>query len=171
MMNENQDFEQSAQSNSEANNPSAEPGGIGKIKSYGQKSLGPLINLLQKYQTDVTPYFDAIGKGLEASTNSLAQEGSTDAEKNVSEWFREAHQWFDQVKSRLNSRDSSELLRFIEEQGRQHPGAMFSASYFVGLFIGRMGRHIGKGSNLQSAENYQGQTSDEAQWNNQTSIQ
>ena len=148
MINENQDFEQRTQENTEANIPLSEArsAGIDKLKSYGQKSLTPLIGLLQKYQSAVTPYFEAIGKGLDAGVKSLDQENSSHAEKYVGEWFREASQWFGQIKSKLNSKDTSELLLFIEDQVRKYPAMMFSSSYFVGLFLGRIGRHVGRTS-------------------------
>ena len=133
------------------------PGGT-EIKEYGKKSLSPLINLVSKYKNEISPYFVSIGKGLSGAADSLGNfapeqgensgdtiQTSTNAsvEQTVSDWFREAANWFEGANKRLETGSAQELLDYLEEQAKKHPAIMFSSSYIVGLLFGRIGRHIG----------------------------
>lgn len=137
-MNENMEFENTHQNN--------------KFKEYGKKSLAPIADLAFKYKGDISPYMTAIGKGLQAAVDSfnksLSESGvdqgtaqNNEAEKLVSGFFRDTQDWFNRVQENLESKNSGDLLTFLESQGRLRPVIMFSSSYVVGLLFGRMGRH------------------------------
>jgi hypothetical protein len=124
-----------------------------KFKEYGKKSLAPMADLAYKYKGDINPYMTAIGKGLQAAVDSfnqsLAESGvdqgasqNNEAEKLVSGFFRDTQDWFNRVQQNLESKNSGDLLTFLESQGRLRPIIMFSSSYVVGLLFGRLGRHM-----------------------------
>lgn len=117
---------------------------LDKLKGYGKKGLGPFINVLHKYQTEFTPYFSSLSKGLKGGADSLRDEKSSEAQKQVSQWFLNAADWFSQAQEKLESKDKNEIMNFFEEQSKQRPELMFSSSYIAGLFFGRFGRQIGK---------------------------
>lgn len=128
---------------------------VNKLKKYGKKSLSPLIELAHKYQDDITPYFDAISKGLQGGVDSLSRPTDErggdvqvntkiiEAEKVVAGWFKEAVDGLNGARTKLSGSGPQEIMDYIETQASKHPGVMFSSSYLVGLFIGRIGRHIG----------------------------
>lgn len=111
-----------------------------KYKEYGKKSLAPLIDLVHRYKGDVNPYVESIGRALSAASDSLAA-NQTEADKTVAGWFNEARNWFDGVKGKLESKNPSDLLNFLETEAKSKPGVMFATSYMVGLVFGRLGRH------------------------------
>lgn len=117
-------------------------GAESKLKDYGKKSLAPVLDLVHKYQDDISPYFTAIQKGLQGALNAFNQEGGEEAEKVVAGWFREASEWFTTAGEKLRSQEPRDLLNYLEEQGRKSPGLLFSSSYIAGIAFGRMGRHI-----------------------------
>jgi hypothetical protein len=114
-----------------------------KFKQYGKKSLAPLISLMHKYKSEVDPYFSAIDKGLNGAINAFGEE-QNEAEKSVSKWFQEASHWVSGAKEKFQSSSPKELLQFLEEEARKHPGLMFSSSYIAGMAFGRLGRHFGR---------------------------
>ncbi len=124
-------------------------------KEYGKKSLAPLIDLVHRYKGDVNPYVDAIGRALKGAADSLSGT-DTDADKTVAGWFNEAQTWFDGVKEKLESKEPSDLLNFLEAEAKSKPGVMFATSYMVGMVFGRLGRHAVRmktqsGSNVTSS--------------------
>jgi hypothetical protein len=136
-------------SNSETN-----PIGKTKLKQYGKKSLAPLVDLLHKYKDQVDPYVDAINKGLQGASNSLA-ESTSDSEKAVYGWFNDASNWFNGASDKLKTEDPKELLNYLEEQARDKPGLMFATSYVTGLVFGRLGRHMGRIKSESSTQTMQ----------------
>jgi hypothetical protein len=128
----------------EANGPTSEASNEqSRFKEYGKKSLAPLTNLLHKYKSEVDPYFSAIAKGFDGAVSVLANEPS-DADRTVSRWFQEASTWLGNAKEKFQSADAKELLQYLEEETRKHPGLMFSSSYIAGMAFGRLGRHLGR---------------------------
>jgi hypothetical protein len=51
-------------------------GAESKFREYGKKSMAPLVDLLNKYQGDITPYFNAVGKGLQGAVDALSTPSS-----------------------------------------------------------------------------------------------
>lgn len=134
---------------SEANVPfdeAKESGPKGKIKDYGKKSLAPLLELAHKYRADITPFFAAITKGLEGGSSALLADNSSEVERQVGEWFRQASSFVEETRGKFEGNNASDLISFVERQASTHPGLMFSSSYFVGMFLGRLGRHIIRGT-------------------------
>jgi hypothetical protein len=117
---------------------------VDKLKDYGKKGLGPFIDVLHKYQGEFTPFFTSLSKGLKGGADALKEENSSDAQRQVSQWFQEAADLFSQAQEKLQSKNKNEIMDFLEEQSRRKPGFMFSSSYIAGLFFGRFGRQIGK---------------------------
>jgi hypothetical protein len=117
---------------------------IGKVKDVGRKGLAPIVGVLQRHSGDINPYIVAIGRALKAGVESLNQENASDADRTVGGWFSEASEWFGELKTRFESTNGSDLINYIEEEGRKRPGFMFAISYVAGLGFGRMGRHIGQ---------------------------
>lgn len=121
-----------------------------KLKDYGKKSLSPLLGLMQKYRGEFNPYFSAISKGIEGGMNVLSQENATPEERYVGEWFREASAWFGEVRTKLESKNIEDVIAYLEAESRENPGMTFSTSYLAGLFLGRIGRHMGRTSTTHS---------------------
>lgn len=117
---------------------------LGKVKDVGRKGLAPIVDVLHRHRGDINPYIDAIGRALKAGVDSLNQDNANDADRTVSGWFSEASQWFDDLKTRFDSTNGSDLISYIEEEGQRRPGFMFAISYVAGLGFGRMGRHLGQ---------------------------
>ena len=121
-----------------AENPS------GPMRELGRKGLEPLLSVLTKHQGDVTPYFDAVTKALKAAAESLKGENPGEAETFISGYFTEGADWLSQWKEKLAGKSQTDLLNFLEEEGKKSPAILFGASYFAGLILGRFGRHLGK---------------------------
>ncbi len=169
MINNNSPLENN-ESNSDTNlplNEANESNTGSKFRDYGKKSLAPLIDLVSKYKGDINPYFAAIGKGLSGAVSALEGNSATSTEMNsegmagmsgvsgssasgseadrvVAGWFRDASNWFTGAQSKIESGNGRELLSYIEAEAAKRPGLMFSTSYVVGLFFGRLGRHLGR---------------------------
>jgi hypothetical protein len=151
-INQNSEFNQ--EGNIPLNEAQEDTSSFGKLKSYGKKSLSPLVELVHKYQDEVSPYFEAILKGLQGGVNSLDEGSSNDAEKVVSGWFKEAFHGLNEAKSKLESSNAEEMIVYIEDKAQRHPGFMFSTSYLTGLFFGRVGRHIGRKKAQEKKSDY-----------------
>lgn len=115
-----------------------------QVKDYGKKSLGPLIDLVHRYQDDINPYLNALSKGLEAAAGTLNQSESSEAERMIGNWFSEADNWFKGVQEKIKSTNKKDFMNFLEEEARLRPGIMFSSSYVAGLILGRMGKHMNR---------------------------
>ena len=173
----NSSFENS-ESSSDTNLPRNEANASNtesKIRDYGKKSLAPMIDLVSKYKGDITPYFSAIGKGLQGAvtalegnsgmnsgmssgmssdsassmnTSSSSSESSSQADQVVAGWFRDANGWFTGAQEKISSGNAKDLLTYLEAEAAKSPGLMFSTSYVVGLFFGRLGRHLGRAGKM-----------------------
>lgn len=141
---ENQFNEESREANVPGGEASNSRLSKAKLKEYGKQGLSPLVEIAQKYQGDIDPYLSAISKALNAAAGSISQDDSNEAEKSIGNLCTEAANWFEDAKGRLGNKNYSDFLSFIEEEGRKHPGILFSASYLAGIFLGRIGRHIGR---------------------------
>ncbi|WP_408095511.1 hypothetical protein ACJVC5_10755 [Peredibacter sp. HCB2-198] len=114
-----------------------------QVREYGKKSLAPFVDLIHQYRNDIGPYLSALGKGLQAACDSFQEsEQMPEADRVVSGWFTELNRWFVGAREKINSGDEKDFLRFLEEEAREHPAAMFSSSYIAGMLFGRMGRHM-----------------------------
>lgn len=118
------------------------PISVTKLKEYGMKAYGPIIDVVYKYQDEFTPYLNALVKGLQGGVERLSAEGASDAERYVSRFFQEASQSIEGIGQKLASKDVNSIKEFLQEQGRVRPSVMFSSSYIAGLLFGRLGRHI-----------------------------
>ena len=127
-----------------------------KLKEYGKKAYGPLVNVVFKYQDEITPYLNALSKGLEAGGDALNEENSSEQEKYVSRFFREASNGLKEACEKLESKDISALTNYLSDLADKKPSIMFSTSYVAGLFFGRLGRHMarskGKSENVVTNE-------------------
>lgn len=118
------------------------PVSITKLKEYGMKAYGPIIDVVYKYQDEFAPYLNALVKGLQGGVERLNGEGASEAEKYVSRFFQEASQSIEGIGQKLSSKDINSIKEFLQEQGQVRPSIMFSSSYIAGLLFGRLGRHI-----------------------------
>ena len=126
-----------------SNNSTFSSNETSQLQEYGKKSLTPFVDLIHQYRNDITPYLAALGKGLQAACDSFQEsEQMPEADRVVSGWFSEMNRWFVGAREKINSSDEKDFLRFLEEEARAHPAAMFSSSYIAGLLFGRMGRHM-----------------------------
>jgi hypothetical protein len=116
---------------------------VTKLKEYGKKAYGPLLNVVFKYQDEFTPYLNALSKGLQGGAEALEQASASEPERYVARFFREASKGLKVACEKLEAKDINALTKFLTEQGEQRPSLMFSTSYVAGLFFGRLGRHIG----------------------------
>lgn len=120
------------------------PMNITKLKEYGKKAYGPLLTVLYKYQDEFIPYLNALSKGLQGGVDSLNQDNSSEAEKYVGQFFREAADGLRVACEKIESKDINALSNFLTEQADKRPSVMFSSSYIAGLFFGRLGRHVAR---------------------------
>lgn len=119
----------------------------GKFKEFGKKGLAPLVDLVHRYQGDITPYLSAIDIGIQGAIDALKNaegEQGQATHQSVAQWFTDAQSWFGGAKEKLASKSSSDLLNFLETEARQRPAVMFASSYVVGLVVGRLGRHLAR---------------------------
>ena len=126
---------------SEAKRP--EGSATDRIKDYGKKATQPLIDLLQKYQGDITPLIGSINTGIQGAISALETESASESDRQVSVYFRDASTWFSDVQDKFKFQSTDEFMSFLEEEGRKHPAMIFAVSYIVGLVLGRAGRHVG----------------------------
>lgn len=153
MMNntENYEFDQNS---SEANVPLDEAQGdlqqmkgslpINKLKEYGKQAYAPLVQVVHKYQDEISPFISAMTRGLQGGVEALNGENASEADKLVAGWFREAADGLTEAQNKISSSDINEMVNFIEGQARKRPSFMFTSSYLTGLFFGRIGKHIGR---------------------------
>lgn len=120
------------------------PVSVAKLKEYGKQAYAPIVNVLYKYQDEFTPYLGALVKGLQGGAESLNREGSSEAEKYVSQFFTEAADGLGQASEKLDSKDINSITSFLSEQAERRPSVMFSTSYVAGIILGRLGRHIAR---------------------------
>lgn len=113
-----------------------------KLKSYGKEAYVPLLNLVHKYQDEFTPYLESLAKGLKSGGETLSQEGSSEVERYVSQFFNDAARGIDEACKKLQAKDFSELSNYISDLAEKKPSIMFSVSYVSGVFFGRLGKHI-----------------------------
>lgn len=151
---ENKEFNESS---GEGKNPIS----VSRLKEYGQKAYGPLINVVFKYQDELTPYLNALAKGLQGGEEALNKENSSEAEKYVSQFFREASNGLNEACQKLESKDVKAFSDYLSDVADRKPSIMFSTSYIAGLFFGRLGRHLAsnKGKDLSSQRNSNTDTS------------
>lgn len=144
---ENRDINETA---SGANNPIS----VSRLKEYGKKAYAPLVNVVFKYQDEFTPYLNALAKGLQGGVEALNKEGSSEAEKYVSNFFKEASDGLNTACQKLESKDVKAFSDYVSDMADKKPSIMFSTSYIAGLFFGRLGRHIiSKQGKASSTEN------------------
>lgn len=124
------------------------PVSVEKLKEYGKKAYQPLIDVVFKYQDEFTPYLNALAKGLQGGVESLSKENSSEAEKYVSQFFKEAADGLSAACTKLEAKDVNALRTFLTEQAERRPSLMFSTSYAAGIFFGRLARHVAKNRTL-----------------------
>ncbi len=118
------------------------PGPFEMIKEYGKKASMPLLSVVHKYRDHFSPYFDAISCGLHASVEALERDGANDADRFVARLFREAEENISEARQKLATNDLSDFGTYALDLANKKPGLMFSASYIVGLFAGRLSKHV-----------------------------
>lgn len=117
---------------------------IARLKEIGLKGLTPLLNVIHKHKEDINPYFDAIEKALTAGSGSLNQVSSTEVDRKVGAWLTDGAGLVRDLKNKLASTHTQDLLTLLEAEATKRPGLMFAFSYVAGMAFGRIGRHIGK---------------------------
>ena len=115
-----------------------------RLKEYGKKAYSPLINVVFKYQDEITPYLNALSKGLQGGADTLSKENSSEQERYVSRFFHEAADGLNKACEKLESRDVAAFTDYLSDLADKKPSIMFSTSYVAGLFFGRLGRHIAR---------------------------
>lgn len=128
--------------NSEESAGASSPVSVTKLKEYGMKAYVPLLNVVTKYQDEFTPYINALTKGFQGGVDCLQKEGSSEPERYVAQFFKEASDGLKMACEKLESKDVGALTSFLSEQADKRPSVMFSTSYIAGLFFGRLGRHV-----------------------------
>lgn len=150
-------------SNSETNQSDTQTGANGpvsmnKLKEYGKKAYGPLVNVVTKYQDEFTPYLNALTKGLQGGVDCLETENASGPERYVARFFKEAADGLRLAGEKLQSKDVNALTNYLSDFAARKPSVMFGSSYVVGLFFGRLSRHIistKKNTLTDSSENFQ----------------
>lgn len=118
------------------------PVSVAKLKEYGKKAYAPLINVVSKYQDEFAPYLNALTKGLQGGVDTLENESATEQEKYVARFFKEAADGLRMASEKLESKDVNALTNYLSDFATRKPSVMFGSSYVVGLFFGRLSRHI-----------------------------
>jgi hypothetical protein len=119
-----------------------------KLKDYGKKAYQPFIEILGRYQDEFTPYFEALATGLEAGAQKLTGEGAKSQEQYVANFFRESANVLNSACQSLRSKDYRALKEFIDEASKKNPSLIFSASYLMGMFFGKVGLQLVKKPSL-----------------------
>src|SRR5690606_16790693 len=112
-----------------------------KLKEYGKESFTPILNLLFKYQDQLTPFFESVTKGLEAARKELQSEGGSKEDQFIGGYFSDACEWMKKASSHLGEKDLDKFNAFIKEQSDSRPGVAFGSSYLIGLVASRLIRH------------------------------
>lgn len=120
------------------------PFGQESVKTLGKKSLEPLVSVLGKHKSDFSPYLDALTKALKSGAEALQKEDAGEAEKFIGRYFSDGLEFIGKWKDKLSSQSPDDVMKFLEEEGKKHPAVLFGASYFAGMILGRVGRHLGK---------------------------
>ena len=112
-----------------------------RLTDFGKKGLAPVLEVLHRHQGDLGPYISAINRVFEASLKTLDTPDATDADRAVSGWVQEASSWFSGLKQKFESKNSNDLLTFIQEEAKSRPGLIFAFSYLTGVGFGRLGKY------------------------------
>lgn len=116
--------------------------GVDKLQEYGKEGLAPLMEVFNKYGQEFNKYIEHINSGLNTAAKELRNNSSESEEKEiVASWFEEGASWTKKLEERLKTSSSDDLLNFVEEQGRQHPAALFATSLLAGSVFGRIGKY------------------------------
>lgn len=134
----------SENSNSNQTSGANGPVSVGKLKEYGKQAYSPLVEVVHKYQDEIVPYISALARGLRGGLDSLSKENASEADRYVSQFFKEAADGLTKACEKLESKDYNALSSFITEQAEGRPSLMFGTSYVAGLFLGRLGRHLAR---------------------------
>ncbi len=115
-----------------------------KLQDYGREGLAPIMELFGQYGEEILTYVKHFETGLDEGAASLEGENIETEKKQVASWLREGAKWISKLEPRLENGDSEELLNFIEEQGRNHPAALFASSLIAGGVVGAIGKQAYK---------------------------
>lgn len=110
------------------------------LLEFGKKGMTPFLDILHRYRDDVMPFVDSIKIGCEAATRELGSRGTDSAHKIVGQWFNEIGSFVDESRQKLQEEDSRGLFEFVKEKSQKRPALMFSTSYLLGLFAGRLSK-------------------------------
>jgi hypothetical protein len=142
----------SENSNSNSETGANGPVSVTKLKEYGKKAYGPLVEVVSKYQDEIIPYISALAKGLQGGVDSLNKEDASAADKYVSQFFKDAADGLNSACEKLQAKDMNALSSFLTEQAESRPSIMFGTSYVAGLFFGRLGRHLARQKTTTNTE-------------------
>jgi hypothetical protein len=126
----------------ELNSGATGPASVEKLKEKGKKAYTPLLSVLHKYRDHFTPYLDALSHGLRAGAERLEGDVATEADRFVSRFFRETADGVIEARQRLSTKELSSFTDYVVDLANRKPGLMFGTSYFAGLFVGRLSRHV-----------------------------
>lgn len=123
-----------------------------KLQEYGREGLAPIMELFSKYGDEIVSYIKHFETGLDEGAASLEGEGAEAEKKQVATWLREGAKWVSKLENRLESGDSEALLSFIDEQGKNHPAALFASSLIAGGIVGAIGKQAYKADPSENDE-------------------
>lgn len=127
--------------------------GRDKLQEYGKEGLAPLMELFNRYGKDIIKYIKHVEEGLDQGCKSLrSHSGATGGEADktqsdkemVASWFEEGARWVGKLERQLETKNTDELLDFVESQGREHPAALFATSLIAGSVFGVVGKQAWK---------------------------
>src|SRR4051812_25836401 len=91
-----------------------------------KKTLAPLFDVLQKYQSDITPYLEAFTKAMRGGALTLTGDVPSKIEEKVADWLNEGVELLQEAQKALGKNDTRGVLEYW--RGRRHKGHRLSAS-------------------------------------------
>ena len=110
------------------------------LMEFGKKGMSPFLNVLHKYRDDVMPFFECVKVGCDAASRELSSRESQSSSRIVGSWFSELGSFAEEARLKLEEDDPRGLFEFVKEKSQKRPGMMFSTSYLLGLFAGRLSK-------------------------------
>ena len=110
------------------------------LLEFGKKGMTPFLDILHRYRDDVTPFLESIKIGCDVASRELGGRDDHSSHKIVGRWFGEISNFVDTSCQKLQEEDAQGLLDFVKVESQKRPALMFSTSYLLGLFAGRLSK-------------------------------